>query len=125
MTEWTLEEVAELVQVVEVEVVLAVRPGVLRERRAEEEAVFQPGVLKTVTNGGQYWGIPHAFSTKALYINCGVVEAAGAECAITADERLARNGADPFGWGRMFAGERDSGGTLAAKLSGWYRAWSQ
>lgn len=46
----------------------------------EEEAVFQPGVLKTVTNGGQYWGIPHAFSTKALYINCAVVEAAGAEC---------------------------------------------
>ncbi|MFM2355138.1 MAG: hypothetical protein RLZZ528_874 [Pseudomonadota bacterium] len=47
---------------------------------AEEEAVFQPGVLKTVSNGGQYWGIPHAFSTKALYINCKVVEAAGAEC---------------------------------------------
>lgn len=46
----------------------------------EEEAAYQPGVLKTVTNGGQYWGIPHAFSTKALYINCAVVTAAGAEC---------------------------------------------
>jgi multiple sugar transport system substrate-binding protein len=46
----------------------------------EEEAAYQPGVLRTVTNGGQYWGIPHAFSTKALYINCAVVEAAGAEC---------------------------------------------
>lgn len=46
----------------------------------EEEAAYQPGVLKTVANGGQYWGIPHAFSTKALYINCAVVEAAGAEC---------------------------------------------
>ena len=46
----------------------------------EEEAVYQPGVLKTVTNGGQYWGIPHAFSTKALYMNCAVIEAAGAEC---------------------------------------------
>jgi multiple sugar transport system substrate-binding protein len=46
----------------------------------EEESAYQPGVLKTVTNGGQYWGIPHAFSTKALYINCAVVEAAGAEC---------------------------------------------
>lgn len=46
----------------------------------EEEAIFQPGVLKTVSNGGQYWGIPHAFSTKALYVNCTVVEAAGAEC---------------------------------------------
>jgi multiple sugar transport system substrate-binding protein len=46
----------------------------------EEEAAYQPGVLKTVTVDGQYWGIPHAFSTKALYINCGVVVAAGAEC---------------------------------------------
>ena len=46
----------------------------------EEEAAFQPGVLKTVTSGGQYWGIPHAFSTKALYLNCTVIEAAGAEC---------------------------------------------
>jgi multiple sugar transport system substrate-binding protein len=47
----------------------------------EEEAAYQPGVLKTVTYQGQYWGIPHAFSTKALYINCNVVEAAGAECS--------------------------------------------
>jgi len=46
----------------------------------EQEAAYQPGVLSTVTVGGQYWGIPHAFSTKALYINCDVVEAAGAEC---------------------------------------------
>lgn len=46
----------------------------------EEEALYQPGVLSTVSSGGQYWGIPHAFSTKALYINCTVVEAAGAEC---------------------------------------------
>ena len=46
----------------------------------EEEAMFQPGVLSTVSSGGQYWGIPHAFSTKALYINCDVVKAAGAEC---------------------------------------------
>ncbi|MDP4891353.1 sugar ABC transporter substrate-binding protein [Cypionkella sp.] len=46
----------------------------------EEQAKFQPGVLSTVSSGGQYWGIPHAFSTKALYINCAVVEAAGAAC---------------------------------------------
>ena len=47
----------------------------------EEQAAFQPGVLATVQSpDGQYWGIPHAFSTKALYINCDVVEAAGAEC---------------------------------------------
>ena len=46
----------------------------------EEEAMFQPGVLSTVSSGGQYWGIPHAFSTKALYMNCAVITAAGAEC---------------------------------------------
>ncbi|MCC7321347.1 MAG: sugar ABC transporter substrate-binding protein [Rubellimicrobium sp.] len=46
----------------------------------EEEAAFQQGVLSTVRFDGQYWGIPHAFSTKALYINCDLVEAAGAEC---------------------------------------------
>jgi multiple sugar transport system substrate-binding protein len=47
----------------------------------EEIANYQPGVLATVQSpDGQYWGIPHAFSTKALYINCDVVEAAGAEC---------------------------------------------
>jgi len=50
----------------------------------EEEAMFQPGILSTVSSGGQYWGIPHAFSTKALYINCDLVEAAGAECVAPA-----------------------------------------
>ena len=50
----------------------------------EEEAMFQPGVLSTVSSGGQYWGIPHAFSTKALYMNCAVIEAAGATCAAPA-----------------------------------------
>lgn len=54
-----------------------------------------------------------------------ITRAAGAQCAITADERLVRNGAEPFGWGRMLAAEQDNGGTLAAKLSGWYRPWSQ
>ena len=44
------------------------------------EGNYQPGVLKTVTSGGQYWGYPHAFSTKALYINCDLVTAAGMEC---------------------------------------------
>jgi multiple sugar transport system substrate-binding protein len=50
----------------------------------EEEALYQPGVLSTVSYDGQYWGIPHAFSTKALYINCDLVEAAGAECVAPA-----------------------------------------
>jgi multiple sugar transport system substrate-binding protein len=46
----------------------------------EAEALYQPGVLKTVSDAGEYWGYPHAFSTKALYINCDVVTAAGLEC---------------------------------------------
>jgi multiple sugar transport system substrate-binding protein len=44
------------------------------------EPNYQPGVLKTVSSGGKYWGYPHAFSTKALYINCDLVTAAGMEC---------------------------------------------
>ncbi len=47
---------------------------------ADEEASFQPGILNTVSSGGEYWGIPHAFSTKALYMNCDVIEAAGQAC---------------------------------------------
>ena len=46
----------------------------------EQQATYQPGVLQTVTSEGQFWGLPHAFSTKALYINCDIVEAAGAVC---------------------------------------------
>ena len=46
----------------------------------EMAASYQPGVLKTVSSGGEYWGYPHAFSTKALYINCDLVTAAGMEC---------------------------------------------
>ncbi len=46
----------------------------------EMEALYQPGVLQTVATSGQYWGYPHAFSTKALYINCDLVVAAGMEC---------------------------------------------
>ena len=41
---------------------------------------YQPGVLKTVSSGGKYWGYPHAFSTKALYINCDLVAKAGMDC---------------------------------------------
>lgn len=41
---------------------------------------YQTGVLNTVTIEGQAWGYPHAFSTKALYINCDLVEASGQEC---------------------------------------------
>ena len=46
----------------------------------EQQSLYQPGVLATVTDGGQFWGYPHAFSTKALYMNCDVIEAAGQTC---------------------------------------------
>ncbi len=69
------------------------------------------------------YGIPKAGFCAPEFI--GIARNAGAHCAITAEERLVRNGAEAFGWGRMLAAERDNGGTLAAKLSGWYRAWSQ
>lgn len=45
-----------------------------------QATLYQPGVLKTVSSGGKYWGYPHAFSTKGLYINCDLVKAAGLEC---------------------------------------------
>ena len=43
----------------------------------EQQGMYQPGILNTVTDGGKTWGFPHAFSTKALFINCGLVEEAG------------------------------------------------
>lgn len=46
----------------------------------ELEGAYWPGVLDTVTIEGTRWGYPHAFSTKALYINCDLVEQAGGEC---------------------------------------------
>lgn len=47
---------------------------------AEWEEAYQPGILNTVTIEGTRWGYPHAFSTKALYINCDLAEAAGVAC---------------------------------------------
>ena len=46
----------------------------------EKQALYQPGILNTVSDGGQFWGFPHAFSTKALFINCRLVEEAGEAC---------------------------------------------
>ena len=46
----------------------------------DQQVMYQPGILNTVTDGGQTWGFPHAFSTKALFINCGLVEEAGMAC---------------------------------------------
>ncbi len=47
----------------------------------DTRGAYQPGILNTVTVEGTEWGYPRAFSTKALYINCGLVEAAGMACS--------------------------------------------
>lgn len=49
-----------------------------------DDVIYQDGVLNTVTIEGTQWGYPHAFSTKALYINCDIVEASGQECVAPA-----------------------------------------
>jgi multiple sugar transport system substrate-binding protein len=54
------------------------------EISADAAAAYQPGILGTVTDGGKVWGFPHAFSTKALYINCDLIEASGQACAAPA-----------------------------------------
>ncbi|MFT4706241.1 MAG: multiple sugar transport system substrate-binding protein [Yoonia sp.] len=46
----------------------------------DPDTMYQPGVLNTVTIEGTQWGYPHAFSTKALYMNCDLVEQAGMQC---------------------------------------------
>jgi len=46
----------------------------------EQQALYQPGVLATVSDAGKFWGYPHAFSTKALYMNCDLIESAGQAC---------------------------------------------
>ena len=47
---------------------------------ASQQAMYQPGILNTVTHMGKTWGFPHAFSTKALFMNCGLLEKAGVAC---------------------------------------------
>lgn len=47
------------------------------ELSAEEVAAYAPPVLGTVSYDGQAWGAPVAFSTKALYWNKDLFEAAG------------------------------------------------
>ena len=45
-----------------------------------QKAMYQPGILDTVSHMGKIWGYPHAFSTKALFMNCGLLEEAGVAC---------------------------------------------
>ena len=43
----------------------------------EEKKAYYPYIVETVTTGGKQWGIPVAFSTKALYWNKDLFTAAG------------------------------------------------
>lgn len=43
----------------------------------EEQAGYYPNIVDTVTFEGTQWGVPIAFSTKALYWNKGIFEEAG------------------------------------------------
>ena len=45
-----------------------------------QKKMYQPGILDTVSYKGEIWGYPHAFSTKALFMNCGILEQAGLAC---------------------------------------------
>jgi multiple sugar transport system substrate-binding protein len=42
--------------------------------------MYQPGILDTVSHLGKQWGFPHAFSTKALFMNCDILADAGLAC---------------------------------------------
>jgi multiple sugar transport system substrate-binding protein len=42
--------------------------------------MYQPGILNTVSHMGKVWGYPRAFSTKALFMNCDLLEQAGVAC---------------------------------------------
>ncbi len=46
----------------------------------EQQATYQSGVLNTVSYRDRFWGFPHAFSTKALFMNCGLFEEADLAC---------------------------------------------
>jgi multiple sugar transport system substrate-binding protein len=52
------------------------------ELTPEQEAAYQPGILSTVEDGGKRWGFPHAFSNKAMFVNCDLFEQAGLECKV-------------------------------------------
>jgi multiple sugar transport system substrate-binding protein len=45
-----------------------------------QKAMYQPGILNTVSHMGKVWGYPHAFSTKALFMNCDILADAGLAC---------------------------------------------
>lgn len=52
-------------------------------------ASYRPSVLSTVQFDGQVWGLPRAFSTKALFINRTLFDEAGVEPPTTWEETVA------------------------------------
>ena len=44
------------------------------------QARYQDGVLDTVKYEGKFLAFPHAFSTKALFLNCDLLKQAGLQC---------------------------------------------
>lgn len=46
----------------------------------DQQKNYQPGVLNTVSYRDKFWGFPHAFSTKAMFMNCDLFEEAGLAC---------------------------------------------
>lgn len=48
-----------------------------------------------------------------------VARKAGVRCCLNTEPELVTRRSDPFDWSRMFAGDIDTSGTLAAKLGGW------
>ena len=47
---------------------------------SNQKIMYQPGILDTVTHSESIWGYPHAFSTKALFMNCDIFEKAELPC---------------------------------------------
>jgi multiple sugar transport system substrate-binding protein len=79
------------------------------EISAEQQTLYQPGVLATVSDSGKFWGYPHAFSTKSLYMNCDLIESAGQSCDA------------PATWEDMYAlaeAVRDNAGVAGIGLAG-------
>jgi len=46
----------------------------------DQKQIYTKNVLQTVYFMGSYLGYPHAFSTKALFMNCRILERAGLAC---------------------------------------------
>ncbi|MFT4604166.1 MAG: peptidoglycan/xylan/chitin deacetylase (PgdA/CDA1 family) [Rhodothermales bacterium] len=49
-----------------------------------------------------------------------VIQRHGHACALTTKLGLVEQGQSPFGWKRLEVVDQDTGGTLAAKIEGWY-----